>query len=175
MYTKIKLGTIEKEKLQCVFLLIYCKDGIPYRKYSVQDGRFLIPKILSLGRHDGFVGFIGGKVDPGETLKDALIREVEEETGLILDQTLPILPLATFSEKGANIHSFKLEVTNKELLAMTSTIVNSEKFGIEITGFNLNHIEHYKNNGGINEVLNQNWKATGRLELDELIKTENLL
>lgn len=174
MYTKVDTGTIEEGKLQCVFLLIYCKDGIPYKKYSLPNGRLLIPKVLSLGRHDGNIGFIGGKVDPGESLISALLREVLEETGLVIDASL-ITPLATFSELKANIHSFSLEVTEKELLKMASVISNSETFGVEITGYNLNHIERYKNNGGVEQVLNQNWKATGKLELEELIKQKGLL
>lgn len=175
MYNKIETGTVEKGKLQCVFLLIYCRDGKPHKKYSLPNGRKLIPKVLSLNRHDGFVGFIGGKVDPGETLIEGLIREVEEETGLILSPTLPIEPLATYSDKEANIHSFSLEVTVNELLDMATIISKSENFGIEITGFALNHIEEYISSGGLEQVLNQNWKATGRFELIELIKQKELL
>ncbi len=175
MYTKIDTGTIEKEKLQCVFLLIYCKDGKPYKKYSLPDGRELIPKVLSLSRHDGYIGFIGGKVDTGETLIEGLLREVKEEAGLIISPDLPIEPLATYSEEGANIHSFSLEVTELELLDIVTVISGSDNFGVEITGFALNHIERYTKGGGVDQVLSQNWKATGKLELEELIKQKRLL
>lgn len=175
MYTKIETGTVEEGKLQCVFLLIYCRDGKPHKKYSLPNGRKLIPKVLSLSRHDGFVGFIGGKVDPGETLIEGLLREVKEETGLILNPNFSIEPLATYSDNEATIHSFSLEVTVNEMLDMATIISKSDNFGIEITGFALNHIERYVKDGGVDQVLSQNWKATGKLELEELIKQKRLL
>jgi ADP-ribose pyrophosphatase len=175
LYNEIETGTIETGKLQCVFLLIYCRDGKPYKKYSLPNGRTLIPKVLSLSRHDGFVGFIGGKVDPGETLIEGLLREVKEETGLILNHNFKIEPLVTYSEPEANIHSFSLEVTEMELKDMTAVISSSDNFGVEITGFALNHIEEYVQSGGVGQVLTQNWKCTSKFELEELIKQKKLL
>lgn len=36
-------------------------------------------------RNTGMVGLVGGKVDPGETEVQAIVREAEEEVGLKLD------------------------------------------------------------------------------------------
>jgi 8-oxo-dGTP pyrophosphatase MutT (NUDIX family) len=48
------------------------------------DGRFLA--INRPGRpHD--VAMIGGKIDAGETTEQALVREVREETGIVIDPT----------------------------------------------------------------------------------------
>lgn len=174
IFTKIETGKIEENKLQCVFLLIYCKEGLPYEKYNKLTGRKYIPIVLSLSRHDGYIGFIGGKVDPGETLKQALKREVMEEAGIEID-TQNAIPLATYDGENANIHSFKYEVTYSQLKKIVKNIENAEHFGIEITGYALNHINNYINEGGYSQLLNQNWKATGKMELEELVTQEGLL
>lgn len=172
-FKKLKTGTIEEGKLQCVFLLVYCRNGMPNNKYTAEELEN-IPVVLSLGRHDGCIGFIGGKVDDGEMLLQGLYREIFEEINYKID-ILRVKPLATYDDGNANIHSFKYEVNYYELYDMICSIPTAEHFGIEITGFDIKHINNYKNNGGIEQTLKQNWKATSKLELQELIKQENLL
>jgi len=47
-----------------------------------RDGRYLIT-LRPEGSHlSGHWEFPGGKLDPGETLEECVVREVEEETGL---------------------------------------------------------------------------------------------
>lgn len=158
---------------KCAFLLIYCDDGIPYFKYTLENSRKRTPIVLSLIRHDGFYGFIGGKVNPEENIVDGLIREVEEETSLKLE-TSSIKPLTIMTFENTEIHSFKMKVSYNELLTMSKEITNSDRFGTEIIGYSLNHIENYTD-GGINITLSQTWKATSKLELIELIKQEQLI
>lgn len=56
------------------------------------DGSFL----GASRRHDPEdFNLVGGKVDPGETVRQAAIREFEEETGLLLSGEVPLLPVFT--------------------------------------------------------------------------------
>lgn len=50
--------------------------GIVYK-----DGRLLLGKRINQGRMGGRWEFLGGKVEPGESKRDALAREFDEETG----------------------------------------------------------------------------------------------
>ncbi|MEE2876552.1 MAG: A/G-specific adenine glycosylase [Candidatus Neomarinimicrobiota bacterium] len=51
-----------------------------------REGRFLIQKRPDDGLLGGLWEFPGGKVEKGESLSDALIREIHEETGLLVKE-----------------------------------------------------------------------------------------
>ncbi|WP_342566145.1 NUDIX domain-containing protein [Paenibacillus sp. FSL R7-0345] len=51
----------------------------------VQDGQVLLLRRCNTGHMDGYYGFPGGKLDGGETLQMAAIREAREETGIRID------------------------------------------------------------------------------------------
>ncbi|MDF9839214.1 MULTISPECIES: NUDIX domain-containing protein [unclassified Paenibacillus] len=51
----------------------------------VQSGQVLLLRRYNTGHMDGYYGFPGGKLDGGETLQMAAIREAREETGVRID------------------------------------------------------------------------------------------
>ena len=51
----------------------------------VRDGRFLAARRSETMAWAGFWEFPGGKVEAGETLDEALVRELEEELSIALD------------------------------------------------------------------------------------------
>jgi 8-oxo-dGTP diphosphatase len=67
------------------------KAGIDYMGIGVgaiveQDGYVLLLKRSSQARHNkGLWDLPGGEYEPGETLEQTVIREVREETGLIVE------------------------------------------------------------------------------------------
>jgi 8-oxo-dGTP diphosphatase len=48
------------------------------------DGRFLLQRRPLGKEHGGLWEFPGGKIEAGESAKDALVRELKEELGLII-------------------------------------------------------------------------------------------
>ncbi|NQV89119.1 MAG: NUDIX hydrolase [Parcubacteria group bacterium] len=72
--------------------------------------RFTVDGVLTDGTHvllirrakdpyKGMLAFPGGRVDPGEDLLTAVVRELDEEVGLVLDPTL-LLPLTVLNAPG---------------------------------------------------------------------------
>ncbi len=58
----------------------------PYAIIVLQkDNSVLLAKRQNTGFCDGFYSLIGGKVEPGETFRQAIIREVNEEVGLVIN------------------------------------------------------------------------------------------
>lgn len=57
--------------------------AIAFRQKS--SGKYLIFKRSKEDSYEGYWEFPGGKVDPGETLDQALVREIEEELAVSVD------------------------------------------------------------------------------------------
>ena len=89
-------------------VLLYPRDGAPHVLLTVRGGH--------LARHAGQVSLPGGAVEPGETMRDAALREAAEEVGLeparvrVLGE-LSILPIAA---SGFVLHPV-VGVTEREL------------------------------------------------------------
>ena len=54
--------------------------------YIEKDNKVLLQKRANTNYEDGKYGFVGGHVAKGETLKQALVREVKEEAGITIDE-----------------------------------------------------------------------------------------
>lgn len=175
-YKKVETGLQEEGKLQCVFALIYCKDALPYKHYTevTEDIKSVQTAfVLMQLRWNGQFGFAGGKVDPGEDLKQALIRELIEEINFETTED-KLLPLATFSDNKSDIHSFSIEVTYEELLKIKDDSALSKHNIAENLGSVfapiINSQYHEYNN-----FLQNNFCATAKSELETLVNENNLL
>lgn len=65
-------------------------------------------------KHSGTWGLVGGKVDPGETVAQALHREVQEEVALVLS-TQKIIPIEQFTSDNHKFefHTFLIVVSEE--------------------------------------------------------------
>ncbi len=78
-----------------------------------QDGRYLL---IQEGRQDirGKWNFPGGRVDPGETLEQAAVREAKEESGFTVALGKELISLPPDSE-GHELHAFEATITGGAL------------------------------------------------------------
>lgn len=80
---------------------------------------------LSVSRKDdpNKIGFIGGKIDEGETPEEGLIREVLEETGLHVEIDTDYDPFVTEDNHGYTVYSYiiRLKDVPHEQICETET------------------------------------------------------
>lgn len=98
-------------------------------------------KILLINRNKepymGWWAFPGGKIEIGETTKDAAIREIFEETGFDVDPSLYCNLLEDLIENGEIINQFDLNYHVSKLQSPEKIIQNNEG---ELKWFDLSEI-----------------------------------
>jgi 8-oxo-dGTP pyrophosphatase MutT (NUDIX family) len=131
-------------------------------------------KVSLLGlimRWDGSFGFVGGKVDGGENLIDAAIRETLEEVGTTINESQLTLLCSHEMIDGnfkQNTHMFVCTVTPDEIYEIQKNSQTSDHGKIESSGFN---VVHMVKESFVNLPLLA-WAGTGKQELNILIEDE---
>jgi A/G-specific adenine glycosylase len=79
-----------------------------------KKGKFLIQKRPSPGLLAGLWEFPGGKREPGETLEEALAREIREELGVGIRDARPLVTVRhAYTEFRVTLHAFACDIVGK--------------------------------------------------------------
>jgi len=129
------------------------------------------PVVLMVNRWDGKLGFPGGFVDDGETIIEATVRELIEETKISLRKDDVITPLCAHETPWIAVHLHwidlgKLSVGN--LQAIIAKAVTAEHSVVEGSPVWI-HLADYGRNKGLNTTLNNNTLATAVKEELEIL------
>ncbi len=75
--------------------------------YLERNGQVLLLKRANTGYRDGQYGLVAGRKEENETIRECLLREVQEEAGLILDPSnLTLAHIAHRLEDGQEWYNF---------------------------------------------------------------------
>ncbi|KAH3766765.1 U8 snoRNA-decapping enzyme [Pelomyxa schiedti] len=91
------------------------------------------PIVLMLLRFDGQFGFAGGFVDEGETVRQAVVREIQEELGFTVEPERPKL-ISTETTPNLTLHFFACEITKEQMINLESHSHSAKHWGIEVLG-----------------------------------------
>ncbi len=174
---RIPFGQINPEKKNAVFLVIYVEDFAPWKYFKDQTKEIRCPGIIMIDRWDGRAGFPGGTTEAGESLLDALVREVKEEIGINVKPD-KVHGIASHEWKIIT-HLYGLKVTEMEFFHLFYHVLNNfsrsvllhsyeepdeSHFMSEITGIKIVPlVEHHGK--GINKFLENSFAGSADREL----------
>lgn len=87
----VEIDRSERKHAAVAFTLVDCSQpaniaSIPYLADQFEQAAFILTtRAAKLSSHAGQRAYPGGRLDPGETVEQAALRELEEEVGLRLD------------------------------------------------------------------------------------------
>lgn len=163
-----------------------CKDvfgniyKVPTEDLKIRVGVYAViikdNKILLTRQWDGY-GLIGGSIEKGETVEEAIIREVKEETGLDIVPDKIIYQTTTFFKRDENSephHSVQLyfnhskisgAITNKNITQSEKKYTYSIPEWVDINNINEIVFRHSVDLKTILKAYNENCKNNKKEEI----------
>ena len=177
-FKRVPTAKIADDKKNAVFLAIYAKEISPWKYFQDEYAKHIkCPAVIMIDRWDGRSGFPGGTLNDGETLMEALKREIKEEIGIHIRED-KIFGVSSFDYK-LRTHLFAMEVIEMEFMHIYYHILNNfsrsillhaykegddSHFMSEITGIKIVPIIDIKGKG-IKNFLQNNFAGATKEDL----------
>ena len=153
-------------KRQAAFVTLYALDSKPWLNYQGlpdEKRQRVVPTCVMINRYDGKMGFVGGFVEPKESLEEAVRREVKEEIGYSI--SLPLKEVVAHELDNITTYSFALKLPYLELLRIQQEALKAPHFGSELTGVFLAHLYDYGGQRGLVNLMGNNLAPSVREEM----------
>jgi len=179
---RVPFGQTSPHKKNAVFLAIYVDAISPWKYFKDDMQHFKCPALIMIDRWDGRMGFPGGTVNEGESLLEALVREIKEEIGITIKPE-KVHPIASHENRIVT-HLYGLKVLEAEFLHIYYHILNNfsrsillhayeegdnSHFMSEITGIKIVPLLQHENKG-INRFIENAFAGATREDLFVLLK-----
>lgn len=178
---RIPFGLTDHPKKNAVFLAIYLESISPWKYFKDDMQHIKCPALIMIDRWDGRMGFPGGTVNEGETLLQALVREIKEEIGITIKPE-QVHPIASHENRIVT-HLYGLKVLEAEFLHIYYHILNNfsrsillhayeegdeSHFMSEITGIKIVPLIHHENKG-INRFMENSFAGATKEDLEIIL------
>lgn len=165
-------------KRQAVFSILFALDNQPWQNYpevSPEKKDVVVPTCLMINRADGWIGFVGGAAEEGESLETAVKREVKEEVGYEI--VVGLEPLVAHDIGSKTTHAFALQLPFAQLKKIQLNM-DEASHSSEITGVFLPHLVDYrslsKGGIGVGELIRSSLAPSVREELIQFLLKKNI-
>lgn len=154
---------------EAVFTAIYTECPIYLNDNNIDFNKrhTIIPLVLFSNRWDGRIGLLGGMIDDNEDILYTAIREIEEESGFIPDQT-KLQYVSANSTNELKTHLFCLEVTFDTFKSIIKNQTEAEHFLTEVSLFGV-HFINYAHRLSFDNFMKNHFPATVKSQIKDLI------
>lgn len=173
MLKPIELGSNPENQKQAVFVALTTESQVWKNYEGIPDEakQTVVPLVLMLQRWDGQQGFIGGEVEEGESLKDAVERECFEEIGLMLnDSELKSAKLVSSHKTEKQVtHLMTISISPELMQEAVKGFSKAEHFMSEIIAVMPIHFINYPHKKAFDNFVKNNFASTVKEEIADLI------
>lgn len=173
MIKPIALGSNPDNMAQAVFVTLVSESQIwkAYEGVSAEARETVVPLVLMLQRWDGVKGFVGGEVEAGESLKEAVVRECQEEIGLVLNasEIAAARLVSSHQMKSRVTHLMVVEVSPERMVEAVKGAADAEHFMSETVSVMPVHFINYSHKKAFDNFIQNNFASTVKEEIADLI------